>query len=489
MSESIKTMDKKKINILFPIETIARELDYKLFLGVSLASKNVNVVIAQHDYFNSNCSMFKGGVYLGKNIFKCEFPKNSNESLIDLSFYNALKACDITLLHLDEEGAIFFGDENRWRVALSQRLDVSVLEKEDYLFTWGSFQKKYYESQVPSIQNDHIVDCGHPKFELNKSRFRFYFEKEISQIKEKYGSFVLINTNLTLANNALGLKDSFSPRLGYNFNDEKLRISFVNEWAYINETMVRFVRLIHRLSIEFPNKTFVLRPHPSETPSFYRTAFFGVKNIHVENTGAVSEWIMAADLVIHDGCTTAIEAFLASVPIINYKPIENLLYDIKLPNQLGIKCKDEEEVIQAIIDIDFDAEPFIKMNSMTPNTKSLMKNLESDTYDDFVKLLDILVKEKLNNNDIHDGRISISNLRLKEIGNDFFQFSKNMLRIFYPERRRRVAAFKLAFPGFNRKVIEKKIRAIEHFTHKKVYFKYLSNRLLVITSREQHENQ
>jgi hypothetical protein len=192
---------------------------------------------------------------------------------------------------------------------------------------------------------------------------------------------------------------------------------------------------------------------------------------------------MAADMVIHDGCTTAIESFLAGVPIINYKPIENPAYDIKLPNQLGIKCKDEKEVIQAILDIDFDAESFIKVNRLSADTKSLMKNLEGDTYDNFVNLLDMLVKEKLNN-DIHDGRISILNLRLKEIGNDFVQFNKSILRIFYPERRRRVAALKLAFPGFDRKVIEDKIRAIEHFTHKKVYLKYLSDRLLVITNRE-----
>ena len=71
------------------------------------------------------------------------------------------------------------------------------------------------------------------------------------------------------------------------------------------------VTLTHNLANKFPELNFIYRPHPSEDHDYYKVIFKGVKNINVEHDGNVIPWILACKLLLHDGCTTAIEATLA----------------------------------------------------------------------------------------------------------------------------------------------------------------------------------
>jgi surface carbohydrate biosynthesis protein len=471
----------KKINILLPVETITRELDYKLFFAASLANRGVNVIVAQHDFFNTNCFRFKGGGYIGKNIFIKDFPDT------DLRFYNELKNNDITLLHLDEEGGIPYGHEH-CIIELDQRINPEVLKDTDYVFTWGSFQKKHFQNKSSLFPSSHIIDSGHPKYDLCKPKFREYYKEEIDKIKEEYGSFILINTNLAGANNLIGNK-SF---LDHSPNDPNFepgperKARLVRLWTHQNKILANFVSLLHKLCVVFPNKTFVLRPHPGEDPEYYRSVFPGVKNIYVEKSGAVHPWIMAADLVIHDGCTTAVESFLAEIPVVSYESVKNKEFELKLPNQCGIKCTTEEEVIKAINDLERDPESFVKKNSFTTSTKSVLKNIESDTYDDFISMVDKIIEDKRSKN-IYSGEISILKFRFGEVINELEQFCRSLIRGFFPEKRRNYLSAKAHFPGFDRRLVESKFRSIERIINKKVVANYLSSSLIVVTSTDDGE--
>ena len=57
-------------NILFAIESISRELDYKLLLACMLLTKDRVVYIGQHDYSFFMSKYMNGGVYLGKNFLQ-----------------------------------------------------------------------------------------------------------------------------------------------------------------------------------------------------------------------------------------------------------------------------------------------------------------------------------------------------------------------------------------------------------------------------------
>jgi len=480
----------KRINLLLPIETIARELDYKLFLAVSLAKRGVNVIIAQADFFNTRCYRFKGGVFIGKSVFKYPFIYKDGKSKTVLRYYNELKNNDITFLHLEEEGAIWFGGEEEWKKVLDYRLNPDVLKDMDYIFSWGSFQAKHFQNKSSLFPSAHIIDSGHPKHDLGKPKYREYYKEEIDKIKKKYGAFILINTKVGAANNVTGIKGTFQiPEkdwLSNIPNPSEERVQVFKEWAYQTKVLANFVTLLHKLSINFPNKTFVVRPHPGEDPEFYRHVFVGMKNIHVEKSGSVHPWIMAADLVIHDECTTGVEAYLAEVPTISYKSVENKELEIILPNQCGVECKTIEEVIKAIYNSEQDPETFAKKNSFTTLTKSLMKNIESETYNDFICTVDKIIEEKRSNN-AYSGKISIFKLRLEEAINELEQLCRTMIRRFFPLKRLNYLSSRAHFPGFDKKLIESNICSIERILNKKVVLKFLSSRLMVVTSADDRE--
>ena len=112
----------------FPIETINRELDYKLFLACTILSKNNSIYIGQHDTLYSISRAFKYCLYLGKNLFL----KRSDGTWVNR--YDRFKKNKFKLVHLDEEGAFYQGNSEEWKRRLSRRLNFSKLKNAYYRF-------------------------------------------------------------------------------------------------------------------------------------------------------------------------------------------------------------------------------------------------------------------------------------------------------------------------------------------------------------------
>ena len=71
----------------------------------------------------------------------------------------------------------------------------------------------------------------------------------------------------------------------------------------------------------FPRTNIIVRPHPMEDFTSYERAFSSYPNIHVVHEGNIIKWLLAADIIIHNGCTSGIEGFLLEKPIISYLPL------------------------------------------------------------------------------------------------------------------------------------------------------------------------
>ncbi len=55
--------------------------------------------------------------------------------------------------------------------------------------------------------------------------------------------------------------------------------------------------------------------------------------------------------MIHNGCTTAVEAFLLERPAIAFEPATHAVYDIPLPNALSRRAATVPELIEAVGDV------------------------------------------------------------------------------------------------------------------------------------------
>lgn len=465
--------ERAKINVLFPVETINRELDGRLLLGCLYVSKSNRVFIGQHDVIQSLVGRLRGGMYLGKNMFTRVFPHD------DLARYHALKEHGFVVVHLDEEGAVFSGDDTAAKGFLSVRLDPRCLASDDFICTWGEFQREFYASLGPRCAAN-IRTTGHPRFDLYRPAYRSYFEEEARAIQARYGDFVLVNTNMSYANNGVGLYDTFSATNGYDATDPRARVDYVNMWAHDAHILTNVVKLVTRLSVEFPALNFVIRPHPAEDWSYYETIFRGVGNVCVIHDGPVGPWLFACRVLIHDGCTTGVEAYMAGTPIINYKSLIDSRYDLFLPNVFGARCVTEEEVIDQIATI--CAAPF-RTPAVARFTDLVHRLMDNFQHESARKVMEVLTEAEAGIP--HASACSDLTIRARETVRSARAVAKGVVRPIFRVRQQQHLFFRRShFYGFTQRFIETRIRRIEAIIQKRVRWKLFGDSLLTIESAE-----
>jgi hypothetical protein len=108
-----------------------------------------------------------------------------------------------------------------------------------------------------------------------------------------------------------------------------------------------FKKLIVLLNRTYKDCTIIVRPHPSETPQPYYELSAQCKRVHVTNEGNVIPWLMAAQVLVHNGCTTGIEAYAVGTPAISYRATVDEVVDNqarRVPNLLSHQCFSFEEL-------------------------------------------------------------------------------------------------------------------------------------------------
>jgi hypothetical protein len=70
--------------------------------------------------------------------------------------------------------------------------------------------------------------------------------------------------------------------------------------------------------------------------------------IRVVAEGNVVIWLLASRAVIHNGCTTGIEAYLLDVPALAYLPVDHDLDINRLPNDLSYESRSFDELASYI---------------------------------------------------------------------------------------------------------------------------------------------
>ena len=327
----------KKI-MLFPVETVVRELDYRLILAVMCARPDWQIIVGEHEQLFPASLRLQNGIIVLKNLTGGKRPWK----------YNRYKSNNLRVIHLDEEGGIYEGDEELWKDRLLRRLNPSELAPDDIACTWGQFQADFYKSLAPT-SGENIRATGHPRFDLGAPRYRELFRAESDQLRAKYGDFILINTNL-VSNNVMG------PDILLKYNDVRpedteRRNRYIDHYCHEARRESEFIRLVNSLSNTFPDRQIVFRPHPSEDIHLYQKLFHYIPRVTVTREGSLHAWLLASEALIHGGCTTAIEAHLCGTPIINFRPERDSRFEVTLPNLLGRSCNDIPEVLSTLRDI------------------------------------------------------------------------------------------------------------------------------------------
>lgn len=387
---------KKKL-LALPIEIYKREFAERLFMALIAASRGYRVVIGE-----SNHRIFKkakNGILFYKDHAVW------TEGLFKKAKKNGMKICAF-----DEEGLIV-GDRNLYQ---SARISIWALDNLDAIFCWGNNQKNTLSS-VKKSYNLHV--CGSSKIDIAK-----LFSKCALQNTSRSQMHVLINTRFTYNNGAY--KDfDVDNLIGLGVIKSSDDLDYYRDLCRSEEKIYEeFCSLIKLLGNKGKYKVTV-RPHPLEEDNSYEEMAAIYPNITVDRNADLRQQILGADVIIHDGCTTAIEARAMGKPVLGLRP-PNLYpaYD-DFSNSFSYNFTNADELLfflesndleRAVINVNQFADSYIENWSKTTYATSCM----IDVMDSFSTTLTSELKFGL-----------LERIDVKEILYDFLQKNKFIAKI------------------------------------------------------------
>lgn len=311
--------------ILIPIETTRRELLYKTYLCHMLALEGFTCYLGNKSRINFLLKKFTNYIYLDKGY---------HEGKSD-AMYSLIRSQNGLIASLDEEGAVDFSD-NR---TLLKRYSKELFKLVDLVFLWGQKQKEIINPD--ELSKSKIIVSGHPRFQLLKTDYQIFYNKEAESLKKKYGKFILFSTNMGFGNNIKG--------------DEFVRDGYGKWYKQIDEIIDYdktkldiYIKFVKKFSKDYDGNI-IIRPHPEENIFEYEKHFKDINNVIVSNKGSVVPWIIASQVMVHPDCTTSIESFfLGKKPISLLPKTENVSHITKLPLMISTCINEYEEFNQAI---------------------------------------------------------------------------------------------------------------------------------------------
>jgi surface carbohydrate biosynthesis protein len=326
------------MNIYLHLEVVARELDYKLMLAVLASSRGHEVIISDQESILKGLKrkLLNPGIFHTKSLTPGKIKILKHSKIIN-------SGCKIT--SIDEEGGLV--DYGYDRMAKG-RYSKKTIEQASAVFTWGpeDFKtlKKYYPNQM-----NKIYMTGSPRVDLWRPNLYDYWGKKIKNFNKP---FLLIPSNF-----GAGITvQSFYERIvirkrgGYLDREPERLMELVKRESEQIKLIGYFIDAIKYLSHQNKNYHIILRPHPSESLEAWKLLLEKIPNVSVIADDGVSLWVKNAFAILHNGCTTALEATFFNKPIITYSPFE-ANFARQLANDLGQNVTSLKELSKKINNI------------------------------------------------------------------------------------------------------------------------------------------
>ncbi len=325
--------------LIFPMEIVERELFGNLLLGIEAIRRGWQVVIGtKRSVFDASKHLPKGLVFL-KSIMACELQNMRN-----------LKSAGHRLACLDVEGLVYTSPEE----FVTVRFSPETLDEIDLGLFWGRVQRDAVAQAYPAHAQKFFT-TGTPIVDLWRPALHPFYSEKVAELKKRYGKFILIPSSFASVNHFMG-EDA---NAGIIERDELIaedkQDEFFRFWRdyerYVKGNFEKFIEMIPALSKAFPEHKIIIRPHPSESHARWKEAAKGLDNVIVIFEGAVSPWLLAADAILHWGCTTGVEGYLMGRPVVAYNPSspeDEAKYDHKIPHAISIVARTPEETFNVL---------------------------------------------------------------------------------------------------------------------------------------------
>lgn len=322
--------------LYIPLEISVRELQAHLLLATVAASRGHQVLIASSNdiWLYKRINLLRKGVYLLKNV---------NVPLASQKMYKVFMNDGFDIYCQEQEPSILWDSFEKFLHDYNMTKEQMCPFKG--VFCWGERDTMGYKLFFGSNQNI-FVNTGSPRVDLWNPRFKSLHKYGNSA---RFKPYILIVSNFGML---MGTRH-WSDWLIVGKNNETLQPlkhedHLINYILEDNTIALRMIQAIRYLGEQYPGYKIVIRPHPLDDVTKWNNVVGNHHNIYVVNNHTtLSEWIADASLIIQNGCTSALEAVLQKVPLINFGP-DRVQGNLTVPSRLGLKVETIEELDAAI---------------------------------------------------------------------------------------------------------------------------------------------
>jgi surface carbohydrate biosynthesis protein len=324
---------------LLPVENLVRELDSKLLLACVAAERGFSSIIGSRTRLDFRVAQLPPSIYLSKSMT----PKSAR-------MFRILHLLGHKVVVGDEESLVYHSPEHYF----GRRMSPRTLQYVSELFAWGHDNAELWR-KYPHYTGVPIHAVGNPRMDLLRPELLSFAEEDVSNIREHFGKFVMINTNFAMVN---GFFDTFnvfkkpaSPGASAELGAAGIGTTpeFAAGYAAHKRALFEaFKRLLPVLSEALPEQMFILRPHPGEDREPWNGVARSLPNVRVVHEGSIVPWLLACEAIIHNGCTTAVEAAVIDTPSIAFRPRKAHPFDLDLPNGLSHEVTSVDELCETL---------------------------------------------------------------------------------------------------------------------------------------------
>jgi surface carbohydrate biosynthesis protein len=347
-------MPKPRRRLILPVEIFNREFDAKVLLACFAAERGFSVIVGSKREIHLKMDLLPQSIYLAINL--------SDRNIVIDTLLNKLGH---RIAGGDEESIVYSSPE----VYIKEKLGSEVFKKPEIFLAWGPENQRIWETHS-NYQGAPIHITGNPRIDLLRPELRPFWELQTQDLLNRYGRFILINTNYDRINNHRPGKGEDQQILKAARADP----SAVSEYdlalaTYHRDLFQNFQAMASTIAHSYPDYTIVIRPHPSESKETWEEATAACSNVQVVFEGNIVPWLLAAQVVIHNSCTTGLESYILGVPVIAYRPLTSDRFDRKLPNSLSQQAFNLPE-LQTLMDVSLKG-----CYQPDPSTSTTQKNL------------------------------------------------------------------------------------------------------------------
>ena len=320
------------MNIYISVEITSRELDSKLLLATLAAARGHQVIVSDLESITKgiNSGILSPGIFHTKSLTPADHKIARHKAMIDKGFL---------ITSIDEEAGL---DMNGYEEFSKTRYSEQTIEQASAVFGWGNDDvdtlKKLYSKYASKIHK-----TGSPRVDLWKSLFSDYWGVPKSTPKRP---FLLVSSNMSNANGMMPtyLRIKMRTKSGYYKRKPTLLSDEFTRSADNTLKTSAFIEAMQYLANHNKGYDIVFRPHPTENIEAWKSYLEGIPNVHVIREGSITQWVNNSFAVMHNGCTTAIEATVSKKPLITYAPFQTN-YDKHPPNNLGYRVESLEDLL------------------------------------------------------------------------------------------------------------------------------------------------